>query len=38
VYVEMSTLKDRLADSGIFLLPRQTAGARREAQRLLHLA
>ena len=36
-YVEISTLKDSLADSSIFLLLRQIAGTPRESWRLPHI-
>jgi len=36
-YVDISTLKDSLADSSIFLLPRRIAGTPRESWRLLHI-
>jgi hypothetical protein len=37
VYVEMPTLRDSLADSSIFLLPRQIAGTPRETWRSLRI-
>jgi len=36
-YVDISTLKESLADSSIFLLSRQIAGKPRESWRLLHI-
>src|SRR5271168_2554587 len=36
-YVDISTLKDSLADSSIFRLPRRIAGTPRESWRLLHI-
>jgi hypothetical protein len=36
-YVDISTLKEGLADSSIFLLPRQIDGKPRESWRLLHI-